>query len=112
MANSTQAGDLRNHIEVWISEQETNDMGENVDRMSFSRKVWAAVTPSSGRREDIGLMARARITHRVVCRESALPDVSTDMYFVARGQRLKVEYWYPIFNRRGFMEIFCAEVIE
>ena len=29
------------------------------------------------------------------------------MYFIVRGQRLDVQYWYPVYNRRGWLEIFC-----
>ena len=51
---------------------------------------------------------RAEITHRVVCRSASLPDLCREMYFVIRGQRLDVSYWLPIYNRRGWVEIYCT----
>lgn len=112
MANMTNAGDLKERVEVWQSTQTVNDLGDHIDEMSLLRTIWASVTPSSGRRETIGLTTRPEISHKVICRESAMTDIRPDMYLMARSQKLKVEYWYPIYNRRGFMEIFCSEVIE
>lgn len=38
------------------------------------------------------------------------PEICREMYFVVRGLRLDVLYWYPIYNRRGWLEIFCRMV--
>ena len=43
-------------------------------------------------------------------REASLPEICREMYFVVRGQELHVLYWYPIYNRRGWLEIFCRMV--
>lgn len=108
----TRIGDLKERIEVWQSKPVKNHMGETIDDKVYVRSIWAQVTPSNGKREDIGLMQRAQITHRVVCRDFVMPDIKTDTFFIVRGQKLEVQYWYPVFARRGFMEIYCSEVIE
>lgn len=106
------AGDLRDKVDCYQSVKTKNKMGEHEESFVLIRSFWAKITPSAGRREEIGISERANITHRVICRESAMPDITTDTYFVNRGQRLDVEYWYPIYNRKGWMEIYCKAVIE
>lgn len=106
------ADDLRDKVYCYQSTKVLNDMGEREERFALVRTFWANVTPSSGRREELGIVERASVTHRVVCREMAMPGITTDTYFVVRGQRLDVEYWYPIYNRKGWMEIFCVAVVE
>ena len=65
--------------------------------------------PTSGRTETLtGDAERAEITHRVVCRSASLPELGREMYFIIRGQRLDVSYWLPIYNRRGWVEIYCT----
>lgn len=109
MAN---ADDLRDKILCYQSKKHINSMGENEERFVLVRTFWGNVTPSAGRREDVGISERANVTHRVVCREMAMPGITTDTYFLVRGQRLDVQYWYPIYNRKGWLEVFCKAVIE
>ena len=56
------------------------------------------------------MKALAEASDRVTVREASLPEICREMYFVVRGQRLDVQYWYPIYNRRGWLEIFCRMV--
>ena len=44
----------------------------------------------------------------MVCRSASLPELCREMYFIIRGQRLDVSYWLPIYNRRGWVEIYCT----
>ena len=106
------AGNLKDKVDCYQSVKTVNAMGEQEESFRLIRSFWAQIMPSSGRREEIGISERANVTHKIVCRESAMPDITTDTYFVNRGQRLDVEYWYPIYNRRGWMEIFCRAVME
>ena len=98
---AVRAGDLRDRLEVWKSGPVTDATGT----------IWGNVTPSSGRTAELpGEAERAEITHRVMIREASLPEICREMYFVVRGQELHVLYWYPIYNRRGWLEIFCRMV--
>lgn len=106
------ADDLRDKVYCYQSTKALNDMGEHEEKFVPVRTFWANVTPSSGRRDEIGISERANVTHKVVCREMAMPGITTDTYFVVRQQRLDVQYWYPIYNRKGWMEIFCKAVME
>ena len=111
---STRACDLKDVIYVFKSSTtKENDLGETDFIHEKIKQIHASVTPSSGSVQPIaGDMERANITHKVIVRSAALPDISTDMYFVCRGQKLLVQYWYPIYKRRGFMEIFCTLEVE
>lgn len=110
---STRACDLKDVIAVFKSTQTESDIGETIFVHEEIKQIHASITPSSGRSETIaGDMERANITHKVIVRSQALLDISTDMYFVCRGQKLSVQYWYPIYKRRGFMEVFCSLEVE
>lgn len=106
------AGDLRDKVDCYQSTKTINAMGEHEESFTLIRSFWAKIVPSSGQREEFGISQRANVTHKIICRESAMPDITTDTYFVNRGQRLDVEYWYPIYNRKGWMEIYCRAVME
>lgn len=106
---ATRACDLRDRAEVWLAVPTERDNGELDYRHIHTRTIWAAVSPSSGRTETLtGGAERAEITHRVVCRSASLPELCREMYFVVRGGRLDVSYWLPVYNRRGWVEIFCV----
>lgn len=110
---STRACDLKDVISVFKSTTKENDLGETDFIHEEIKQIHASITPSSGSVQAVaGDMERASITHKVIVRSAALPDISTDMYFICRGQKLSVQYWYPIYKRRGFMEIFCALEVE
>ena len=45
-------------------------------------------------------------------RISACPVIERGMYFTFRRQRYDVLYGYPIYNRRGWLELYCRLVVE
>ena len=106
------ADDLKDRIDVYLPTESKNDMGETVKDFSFSRAIWASIKPTAGSRDNQGVAEFASVTHKIVVRESSLPDIRTDMYFENRGLKLYVESWYPVYNRKGFMEVHCRMVIE
>ena len=106
---ATRACDLRERAEVWAASAVEAANDEVSWEYAKLRTVWAAVSPSGGRAESLtGGATRAEITQRVVVRAASLPEICREMYFVVRGQRLDVSYWLPIYNRRGWVEIFCT----
>ena len=106
---ATRVCDLRDRAEVWLAAPVEQSNGEIDYCYTKARTIWAAVNPTSGRTETLtGDAERAEITHRVVCRSASLPELCREMYFVVRGQRLDVSYWLPIYNRRGWVEIYCT----
>lgn len=105
---AVRAGDLRERLEVWKAEPQTDENHETDYVPQKLRTIWANVTPSSGRTETLpGETERSQITHKVTIRAPSLPEICREMYFIVRGQRLDVQYWYPVYNRRGWLEIFC-----
>lgn len=106
-----QAGELRERMAVWKAGPVTDPCGETDYQYSELRTIWAHVTPTSGRTAELpGEAERAEVTHKVTIRAGSLPEICREMYFVVRGQRLDVLYWYPVYNRRGWLEIFCRMV--
>lgn len=105
---AVRAGDLRERLEVWKADLVTDENQESDSVYQPLRTIWANVTPSSGRTATLpGETERSEITHKVTIRAPSLPEICREMYFIVRGQRLDVLYWYPVYNRRGWMEIFC-----
>ena len=108
---AVRACDLRDRLAVWIAEPVTDATHDTDYIYKLLRTIWGNVTPSSGRTAELpGEAEHAEITHRVVVRERSLPEICLGMRFVVRGQTLEVQYWYPIYNRRGWLEIFCQLV--
>ena len=108
LRNASRQG-VHTRAEVWLAAPVEQPNGETDYCYTKVRTIWAAVNPTSGRTETLtGDAERAEITHRVVCRSASLPDLCREMYFVIRGQRLDVSYWLPIYNRRGWVEIYCT----
>ena len=77
------------------------------------RRVGRVLGPRAGRTAPLeGAVERAEITHRVRLRISACPVIERGMYFTFRRQRYDVLYGYPIYNRRGWLELYCRLVVE
>ena len=113
MRIAIRAGELRECVKVYSRIETENELGETDYVYTYFKTVHAKVTPISGRSASFpGDVQRAEVTHRVVIRDSAIPNLSIDQYFICRGQRLDVQYWYPIYSQRGWTEIFCSMVIE
>lgn len=108
-----EAGDLRERLTVYQSTPKIQANGETDYVFSEVKKIWAHVVPTFGGTAQLqGDVEYATVTHKVTLRESALSKITTDTYFVCHGQRLDVLYWLPIYNRAGWMEIYCRMVIE
>ena len=67
-----------------------------------------AGSPSSVRKGG----SKSIYTPRVRLRISACPVIERGMYFTFRRQRYDVLYGYPIYNRRGWLELYCRLVVE
>lgn len=105
--------DLKDVIEVYKTESEENDIGETVFVAKFIKKVHASIVETSGKPETIaGDMSRADTSYKIIIRNKAIKDISTDMFFICRGQKLKVNYWYPDYKRCGFIKVFCNLKVE
>ena len=52
------------------------------------------------------------VTHRVVVRSTALPELRNGLRFTFRGQWYEVLYGYPIYNRSGWLELFARLVVD
>lgn len=107
------ASDLRARITIYRKVKETNDLGETYFDYQPERTVWANIVPTSGRTADLeGNTERAEITHKVTVRAPSCPVIDRGMYFTFRGQRYDILYGYPIYNRAGWLELFCRLVVE
>lgn len=108
----TQAGDLRCRIQLYELEEVRNVLGERTMEYRPGRKVWAQIVPTSGRSALAGEVEPMEVTHRVVVRSSALPELRNGLRFTFRGQWYEVLYGYPIYNRTGWLELFARLVVD
>ena len=107
------ASDLRCRITIYRRKKVENELEESTYDYQPERTVWAEIVPTSGRTAPLkGETERAEITHRVRLRASSCPSIERGMYFTFRGQRYDVLYGYPIYNRSGWMELYCRLVVE
>lgn len=110
---SVTASGLRAKITIYRQKKGENELKETTYDYQPERTVWAEIVPTSGRTAPLeGDVERAEITHRVRLRASACPVIERGMYFTFRGQRYDILYGYPIYNRRGWLELYCRLVVE
>lgn len=77
------------------------------------RRIWAQIVPTSGRSvPQAGEVEPMEVTHRVVVRSTALPELRNGLRFTFRGQWYEVLYGYPIYNRAGWLELFSRLVVD
>ena len=107
------AGELRNRVGVLRRTERVNSLGERTYDYEQEGRVWAKITPSSGRTEAVeGDMERVEVSHRVTVRRAAIPKLATDLRLTYRGQVYEVQYFYPNYRDSGFVDIFVKLVVE
>ncbi len=107
------ASDLRTRISIYRTVKKTNELNETTYDAQLDRVVWANIVPTSGRTAPLtGNVEQAEITHKVTVRSTSCPTIDRGMYFMFRGQRYDILYGYPIYNRAGWLELFCRLVVE
>lgn len=107
------ASGLRARVTIYRRKETENELEEKTFTYQPERTVWAEIVPTSGRTAPLeGAVERAEITHRVRLRISACPVIERGMYFTFRRQRYDVLYGYSIYNRRGWLELYCRLVVE
>ena len=103
-----QAGQLKNKIEVYGMISKVNSFGADSRKPEMLKKVWANIIPTSGQnREEQGNVSEIHVSHRITVRAKALKNISPDYYFMYKGQKYEILYWYPNYRDNNFMEIFC-----
>ncbi len=108
-----ECGDLRNRVAIYQSEPRIRENGETEYVFSEKRKIWVHIVPTSGGNAELpGDVEYASVTHKITMRILKNLTMTTDTYFLHQGQRLKVLYWYPVYNRVGWMEVFCRLEME
>lgn len=107
------ASDLRCRIQLYRMVPGKNALNETVPDYQPDRAVWANIVPASGRTGTLeGDVERIEVTHKVTLRAGNLPEIQNGMRFTFRGQWYEVLYGYPIYNRAGWLELFCRLVVE
>lgn len=109
METSINAGRLNQRLEV----QELAEAEPGVWAWRTVRRTWAQIVPTSGRSvPQAGEVEPMEVTHRVVVRSTALPELRNGLRFTFRGQWYEVLYGYPIYNRTGWLELFARLVVD
>lgn len=105
--------DLRYRVTVYGKQKTTNALGEVSYDYAPLRTVWAGITITNGTVQTIpGDMERAQVSHRFTFRAGAMSDLTTDMYFLFRGQRYDVQWWQPHYKNLDRIEVLCSLVVE
>ena len=110
------AGELRNRMELLRRVKGENELGAtsyHCESFDPPRKIWAKITPTAGKREELeGGMAMVVVTHRIECRRSAIPELTTDLRLRYRGQDYDVQYAYPNYQQPSMIDLYAKLVIE
>ncbi len=104
---------LNNRIDVYSKVEFENVLLEKDYKYEKSSSIWAEITPMSGTEKTGQANTKyADISHKIVIRDKAIPNLSNDMYFMFKGQRYDIKSFYPNFKFRDSIEIFCSLVVE
>lgn len=107
------ADDLQCRVEVLRRVEIVNELGETMMTYEPERKIWAQIVPLSGRMSCIpGGMERMEVSHRFTVRRGSLREVDTDLRLRFRGQIYTIQYLYPDYMNRGFLDVFCKLEVE
>lgn len=106
-------GELKHRVDVYGRVEIENELGEKDYAYDKIKSVWAKITPGSGSVQNgEGNTSYADITHRLVVRKNAIEALSNDMYFVYKGQRYNIKYFYPSYKYGDYVEIMASLVVE
>ena len=109
----TTASDLRCRVEVLRRAETVNEFGETTVTYETERKIWAQIVPLSGRRNSVpGGMEQMEVSHRFTVRRESLRKVPADLHLRFQGQVYTVQYVYPDYTNRGFVDVFCKLEVE
>jgi len=100
------------NIEIWGKKKETNSLNQTVYTDKVIKTVWASIVPQTGR----VLTAPAdtilsNITHKIIMRYSAMPDIQNEMWFKYKDKRFDIEFILNPYESNTYFEIFVRQVI-
>lgn len=104
---------LNSRIDVYSKVEIKNELNEKDYKYQKSSSIWAEITPMSG--TEVSGQANTKfadISHKIVIRDKAIPNLSNDMYFMFKEQRYNIKYFIPNYKFRDSIEIFCSLVVE
>lgn len=104
-----QAGELRSYITLYKKKKTQNELGEDSYDYAEDRKMWAKITPSTGKNSEYqGNTEINNISHKIRIRTENVKHLAVDAYFMYKGQRYNIDYWQPVYNNTAFTEVMCT----
>lgn len=107
------SGDLRHRIEIWENKRTKNELGETTYEWKKINKIWASVVPQTGKMQSQQAETiLTNVTHKIIIRYSAEPNITKDMQIFHRDHQYEIEYILNPYERDETLEIFCKEELE
>lgn len=104
---------LNCRVDVYAPVTAENALEEESLTYPLLKRVWAGITVKNGaEKSGSGNTVSAEITHRVLLRSNAVPDLCKEMYFMYAGNRYDILYVQPFYRDRGLVECLCRLVVE
>ncbi len=106
-------GKLRHRIEIWGKKECTNTLEQTEYKDDAIKSVWAAIIPQTGRVLNAPAdTILSNITHKIIMRYSAMPDLQPSMHFKHQGKRFDIEFILNPYERNEYLEVFARQVVE
>lgn len=100
-------------IDVYGKNQIENELGEIDYNYSKLKSVWSEIIPTGGSFKTLeGNNIYAEVSHKITIRANAIPNLTNDMYFKYKGQRLDIKFTQPNYKYKDSIEIMCSLVVE
>ena len=104
---------LNNRIDVYSKTEIINELGEKDYEYNKIKTIWSNILPVTGSTRDAtGEVTRTEMKYKFTIRNNSLNELTTDMYFMYKGQRYDIDYYIPNFKYRDSIEIYCSLVVE
>ncbi|NFA43370.1 head-tail adaptor protein [Clostridium botulinum] len=102
---------LKNKLIIYDKVAAKNELLEDVFIYKPIKTVWGEIINWGGSsRNTTGDVVESSTSHRIIIRNTAIKNVTEDMYFVHKGIRYDVEYYNPCFKDGSFLEFLVKRV--
>lgn len=104
-------GKLNKKVEIWGKVKGSNTLNQTTLEDRSLKTVWAAVIPQTGR-----LLTQpadtflSNVTHKIIIRYSAYPNLSPKMWIKYKGKRFDIDYVLNPYENDETLEVFARQV--
>ncbi len=104
-------GKFDKRVEIWGKVKGINTLNQTTYEPDKLRSVWAQIIPQTGRlMNQPADTVLSNVTHKIIIRYSAYPELSPEMWLVYRGKRFDIDFILNPYENDETLEVFVRQV--